>query len=226
MSDQLPEKRKETLPARAEHTPLYTLCRGLFGLLFHTITPVRFYGTEVLERINAPYILISNHKSAVDPFALAVPTKRYEIRFIGKRELTGNKLVEWAVKQLHMIPVSRHATDMGAMRACMQVLREGQVLGIFPEGTRHLPELMQTVESGAAMIALRAGVPIIPAYIDGRIAPFRKTRVYFGQPMEIADLKAQGMSSDTIHLLCDRIRDTFYAMRDAANQGKIAKKQR
>ena len=113
-----------------------------------------------------------------------------------------------------MIPVSRHATDMSAMRACMQTLKDGHVLGIFPEGTRHLPELMQTVESGAAMIALRANVPIIPVYLSGAVRPFRRIRVRIGQPMDIADIKAQGMSSDTIQQLCERIRETFYALRD------------
>ena len=217
MSDNLPQSPQKNLPAKVEHTPVYTLCRGIFGLLFHTLCPVRYYGLENINDAQAPYILISNHRAFVDPFALAVPTKRYEIRFIGKRELTKNKLLEWAVRHLHMIPVSRHATDMAAMRACMQVLKEGNVLGIFPEGTRHLPELMQTVESGAALIALRADVPLIPAYIDGRIRPFHKTRVYFGAPMQIDDLKAQGTNSDTVKQLCERIRQTFYAMRDAAN---------
>ena len=203
---------------KLERTPLYTICRGLFGLLFHTLCPVRYYNTQVLDQADAPYIIISNHNSAVDPFVLALPTKRYEIRFIGKRELTNNKLVEWAVKQLHMIPVSRHATDMSAMRSCMQVLRDGKVLGIFPEGTRHLPELMQNVESGAAMIALRANVPIIPVYLSGRVLPFHRVRVRVGTPMQIDDIKEQGVNSDTIKLLCERIRETFYAMRDADNQ--------
>ena len=205
---------------KIERTPVYTLCRIIFGALFHTIMPVRYFNAEALNGAEAPYIIISNHKSAIDPFVLAFPTKRYEIRFIGKRELTGNKILEWLVKSLHMIPVSRHATDMSAMRACMQALREGQVLGIFPEGTRHLPELMQTVESGAAMIALRANVPIIPVYINSRLRLFHRLRVRVGDPMQIDDIKAQGLNSDTIKMLCDRIRETFYALREADNQAQ------
>ena len=206
----------DNLPAKVEHTPLYTLCRGLFGLGFRTIAPVRYHHTEILDRLEAPYILMGNHRSFVDPFALAIPTKKYEIRFIGKREITKNKVVEWAVKQLHMIPVSRHATDMAAMRACMQVLKEGKVLGIFPEGTRHLKELMETVESGTALIALRAGVPLVPVYIDGRIRPFHRTDVYVGEPIPLEDLKAEGVNADTVRRLCERIRETYYALRDAA----------
>ena len=210
----------EKAPMKIEHTPLYTLCRGLFWLIFHTIAPVRFHNTAVLDRMEAPYIMMSNHRSAVDPFALAIPTKKYEIRFIGKRELTRSKIVEWAVRSLHMIPVSRHATDMAAMRHCMQVLKDKQVLGIFPEGTRHLKELMETVESGTALIALRAGVPLVPVYINGRIRPFHCTHVYVGEPMDIDDLKAQGVNSDVVKQLCQRIRETYYAMRDATGSAK------
>ena len=160
-----------------ERTPLYTFARGVFGVLFRTLMPIRYHGTDKLNRQDAPYILISNHQAAIDPFVLALPVRRYEIRFIGKREIIGHKLVQWAVTQLHMIPVSRGATDMGAMRACMSALKEGHVLGIFPEGTRKLPEMMQTVESGTGMIALRAGVPILPVYIQSKVRPFRDPRV-------------------------------------------------
>ena len=203
-----------------ERTPLYTFARGVFGVLFRTLMPIRYHGTDKLNRQDAPYILISNHQAAIDPFVLALPVRRYEIRFIGKREIVGHKLVQWAVTQLHMIPVSRGATDMGAMRACMSALREGHVLGIFPEGTRKLPEMMQTVESGTGMIALRANVPIVPVYIQSKVRPFHVTHVYVGDPMDIADIRAQGMSNDSIQQVCDRIRQTFYTMRDDVNCAK------
>ena len=203
-----------------ERTPLYTFARGVFGVLFRTLMPIRYHGTDKLNRQDAPYILISNHQAAIDPFVLALPVRRYEIRFIGKREIVGHKIVEWAVTQLHMIPVTRGATDMGAMRACMSTLKEGHVLGIFPEGTRHQPEMMQTVESGTGMIALRAGVPILPVYIHGKVRPFHVTHVYVGDPLDVSDIKAQGMSNDSIQQVCQRIRETFYAMRDRVNCAK------
>ena len=199
-------------PQKIEHTFLYTLCRILFGFAFHTFCPVRYHFTERIDAMNAPYLIISNHLSAVDPFVLAVATHRYEIRFIGKRELTKNKLLAGILNALHMIPVSRHSTDMSAMRACMQVLRDGQVLGIFPEGTRHLPSLMQTVESGAALIALRANVPLLPVYIDSRVRCFHRTQAWVGEPIDFSDLRAQGVNTDTVNLLCDRIRDTYLSM--------------
>ena len=209
----------ETAPKR-ERTAIYTLARIIFGFLFHTIFPLRFHNAQIVEEMQPPYIIMANHRSFADPMALAIKVKKYEIRFIGKRELAHGRLKSWLFSGLHMILVSRHATDMAAMRQCMQTLKEGHILGIFPEGTRHQPEMMQEVESGTAIIALRARVPLLPVYIDGKIRPFHVTHVYFGKPMELDDLYAQGVNNDTAQQLCQRIHDVFYAMRDEVHASK------
>lgn len=209
----------ETAPKR-ERTALYTLARIIFGFLFHTIFPLRFHNAQIADEMQPPYIIMANHRSFADPMALAIKVKKYEIRFIGKRELAHGRLKSWLFSGLHMILVSRHATDMAAMRQCMQTLKEGHILGIFPEGTRHQPEMMQEVESGTAIIALRARVPLLPVYIDGKIRPFHITHIYYGKPMELDDLYAQGVNNDTAHQLCQRIHDVFYAMRDEVHASK------
>ena len=209
----------EAAPKR-ERTAIYTLARIIFGFLFHTIFPLRFHNAQIVEEMQPPYIIMANHRSFADPMALAIKVKRYEIRFIGKRELAHGRLKSWLFSGLHMILVSRHATDMAAMRQCMQTLKEGHILGIFPEGTRHQPEMMQEVESGTAIIALRARVPLLPVYIDGKIRPFHLTHIYYGKPMELDDLYAQGVNNDTAHQLCQRIHDVFYAMRDEVHASK------
>lgn len=209
----------ETAPKR-ERTAIYTVARIIFGFLFHTIFPLRFHNAQIVEEMQPPYIIMANHRSFADPMALAIKVKRYEIRFIGKRELAHGRLKSWLFSGLHMILVSRHATDTAAMRQCMQTLKEGHILGIFPEGTRHQPEMMQKVESGTAIIALRARVPLLPVYIDGKIRPFHITHIYYGKPMELDDLYAQGVNNDTAHQLCQRIHDVFYAMRDEVHASK------
>ena len=209
----------EAAPKR-ERTAIYTLARIIFGFLFHTIFPLRFHNAQIVEEMQPPYIIMANHRSFADPMALAIKVKRYEIRFIGKRELAHGRLKSWLFSGLHMILVSRHATDMAAMRQCMQTLKEGHILGIFPEGTRHQPEMMQEVESGTAIIVLRARVPLLPVYIDGKIRPFHITHIYYGKPMELDDLYAQGVNNDTAHQLCQRIHDVFYAMRDEVHASK------
>lgn len=207
------DAEKSIAPEKKERTPVYSIARMLAWLLFHTVYFVRYHQTEKLS-LRAPYIMIANHKSALDPIVMAAPCKDYEIRFVGKKELTKNKLLAWVVGKLHMITIDRHNSDLAAMRQCSRALRENRVLGIFPEGTRHLPELMSEVETGTAVLALRANVPLLPVYIAGKLRPFHCTHVYVGDPMDISDLSAQGCDSQTAEKLTARIRQTFLTMRE------------
>ena len=204
----------QTVAPEKEKTFWYTMARFAAALLTHTIFPVKYHNLEEF-RLDAPYILMSNHKSALDPLVLAQPCKKYEVRFVGKKELTKKKWVAKLLeKGLHMITVDRHNTDLNAMRQCSRVLREGKVLAIFPEGTRHLPDLMSEVESGASVLALRANVPLLPVYISRKLSFLRMTHVYVGKPMDISDLSAQGMDAAVVEQLTQRIRATFLAMRE------------
>lgn len=196
---------------KTERTFWYTLARALFRLVF-LVCPLHFEHTERLNR-RAPYIVIANHLSWLDPMAIALICKRYEIRFLGKKELAASKLTAYLMHKLHMISVERHASDMQAMRACVKVLREGRVLGVFPEGTRHQKEMMGEVESGVSLLALRSQVPIVPVYIGGKIRPFHAVRVVVGEEIRYRDLIKKGSDKKTVDALTARIRRTFYQLR-------------
>ena len=193
------------------HSKLYEICRVLAWVLLHTILPVRY---EHLERIqgDAPFILISNHLSNMDPIVAALAVKRYQIRFLAKKELGKAGIANWFLSKLHAIFVDRHNSDMEAMRACVKAVREGNVLGIFPEGTRHHEGLMEEIESGVALIALRSGVPLIPVYIQGKLRPFRKLDVLIGEAIPMDDLRAEGVNSESCQKLLERITKTYAEM--------------
>ena len=210
---------KQQKAPKKERTFFYSLCRALSAFLGATFFPVRYHHRENLTA-KAPCILISNHQSWLDPLTLAVLYKDKQIRFVGKRELTQSKFGAWALDQLHMITVDRHNSDLAAMRQCMQALRDGHVLGIFPEGTRHLPDLMSQVETGTAVLALRAKVPLQPVYIDSKRRFLRVCHAYVGQPMDISDLCDQGYDAGVVEQLTARIRDTFLNMRDETQAEK------
>ena len=217
-----PEKaekmEKKPVSPEKERTFIYTLARIVACIGSHTIFPVRYHGKENYD-LKAPYITMSNHNSALDPLILAYPCKKYEVRFVGKKELAKVKWVSNLLnKGLHMITVDRHNSDLAAMRLCVKTLRDGYVLGIFPEGTRHHEDLMSEVETGAAVLALRAKVPILPVYIQSKPKLFRINHVYIGKPMDISDLAAQGFNTDVVETLCTRIRDTFHQMRRDAEK--------
>ena len=207
------EAQKAPVPPEQERTFVYTLARVVAAIGSHTLFPVKYHNRENFD-LQGPYIAMSNHNSALDPLILAYPCKQYELRFVGKKELASNKFTAWLLnKGLHMITVDRHNSDLAAMRQFIKTLRDGYVLGIFPEGTRHHEDLMSEVETGAAVLALRAKVPIVPVYISSKPRLFRVNHVYIGQPMPLDDLYAQGFNTDSVEALCARIRDTFLTMR-------------
>lgn len=197
--------------AQKKRNKPYQFVRGLAWFLSHTVMPVSFRDREKLN-MDAPYILIANHRSMLDPLYISYACKRHEIRWLGKKEIEKMPVISWFAKKMNMIHVDRHNTDMAAMRQCMGAVKGGEVLGIFPEGTRHQPSLMHEVESGTAFIALRAGVPLLPVYTTRKISFFRRAHTYVGNPMDISDLKAQGLNADTVNELCHRIQETFLAM--------------
>ncbi len=205
MSAQQTESRKHP------RTFLYSVGRGLIGALAHTVMPIRYTGAEKLNR-PGPWILISNHVSAWDPLAVAYPVRCQEVVFLGKKELAANPFTRWLMKALHMITVDRHAMDMEAMRACMRALKDGEVLGVFPEGTRHHEGTMRQMESGVALMALRARVPLVPVYVDRPCRLFRVTHVRAGEEIPTADLAAEGLSQETAARLMERIRETYRQM--------------
>lgn len=196
---------------------MYTLCRRFAWVVLHTVCPTTFHHTERIRDLEGPAIIISNHKSMLDPAAVALPVKR-EITFLGKKELTNNKLLEKFFAAVHMIVVDRHNSDMRAMRACVGALRKGELLGVFPEGTRHHTGLMDELESGVALMALQSRAPMYPVYITPRIAPFHRIHVYVGERIDFADLLEQGVNNETSKALLARITACYQDMARAAEK--------
>ena len=199
-------------PAREEKFGrFYSFACGLMRVVFKTLFPVKYHNLECAQ-LDAPFILIGNHSHLLDPLLIGVPVYRYQLHFLSKKELMNNRIMAWMLKKLNAIPVDRHNMDMGAMRASLKVLKEGHVLGIFPEGTRHKEGVMEDMESGVSMIALRSRARILPAYIASKPKLFRTTHVYFHEPVSIADIAAKGVNKDTCEEVSQRIAGIYREM--------------
>ena len=165
----------------------YYFFRALVIPLLHLLFPFRVTGRENIPSEGAA-ILCSNHVCMLDPLFIAVATRRY-IRYISKKELFDNKFLGWFFRHLGMFPVARGNADMSAMRTMMSVLKEGGVLGIFPQGHRYRQDDNRSLESGTAVIALRAHVPVIPIHVRGPVRLFRRNEIRIGGPVALDDLK-------------------------------------
>lgn len=188
----------------------YGTARALATVALHTVLPVRYHHAERLTG-EPPMIVIGNHQSWLDPVVIGFAIKKRQVTFMGKKELAANGLIRGILKEAGVILVDRHNTDMEAMRACMKALRGGEILGIFPEGTRHHEGVMREMETGVAMLALRSGAPVIPVLVP-RLRWFHTVDCYVGEAIPTSDLREQGVNTQTCQALMERISARYEAL--------------
>jgi 1-acyl-sn-glycerol-3-phosphate acyltransferase len=150
-------------------------------------------GEEHLPR-EGGFVLSANHMSNLDPWPLGIPLyPDRQLRFMAKAEMYRAPL-KWVLEPAGAFPVRRGMADEEAMQRAIELAQAGEVVAIFPEGTRRnkgSKKHKARPRSGAARVALAAGVPLVPAAIGGtesllRLGPLR---VAYGPPVEVDDLK-------------------------------------
>jgi len=175
-------------------TPLYNLIGVLSTPVLYGLYRLRARGLENLPR-DGGYVLACNHVSNFDPWAIGVPLwpKRF-LRFMAKSELYWWPLT-LVLNSVGAFPVRRGQRDVAAIETAVRLAREGHPVAMFPEGTRRTKGLVKRFEArprtGAARIALEAGVPLVPAAVAGtdRLLRLGKLRIAYGPPVEIDDLR-------------------------------------
>ena len=185
-------------------TDVTPLIRGLaFGarVLARSITRVRIEGDFDAIPREGPVILAANHISNADPVlvgAWLTPRLGRRIHWLGKKEMFDWPVVGWVARNGGIVPVDRDGADVEAFRTASRVLEAGEVLMVFPEGTRSPTAELQPPKDGLAMLALRTGATIVPIGISntdrlwpkGRPVPRPGGHVSMrvGAPFRIADL--------------------------------------
>ena len=176
----------------------YAAVRGLLAFLCRLVTRYSVIGRRNIPREGA-FVLAPIHRSNIDtPLAAALTRRR--LRFMGKDSLWKWGPVGWVLSALGGFPVSRGTADREALKRCVAVLENGEPLVLFPEGTRQSGPTVMPLFDGAAYIAVKAGVPIIPVGIGGseRVMPKgskmirpRKCVMIVGEPITV-ELDAEG----------------------------------
>ncbi|MEX2194197.1 MAG: lysophospholipid acyltransferase family protein [Thermoleophilaceae bacterium] len=175
--------------------PLYFVVRMLITPFLRLWFRMHIGGAEHVPAGGAA-IVAPNHKSFFDSFFIALATKRH-LRFMGKTELfeggKGRLLV-----RLGAFPVRRGESDADALETAREILRQGGLLALFPEGTRvRDPATLGSPRRGAGRLAIEAGAPLIPAAITGTERLFwhgipkpRRVQVSFGEPIDVRQLES------------------------------------
>jgi 1-acyl-sn-glycerol-3-phosphate acyltransferase len=115
---------------------------------------------------SGPAIIASNHRSFLDPFVIGTMSMR-PIYYVAKSELFRNPVLAWFLSALGAFPVERGAGDRDAIRTAKELLARGELVLIFPEGTRTRPGPLGHPRRGVGRLALESGAPVIPVAING-----------------------------------------------------------
>src|SRR6266508_1936464 len=166
------------------------------------LVPIRVEGREHLPA-TGPYILVSNHISMYDPFAiefaLGVP-----IRYMAKRELFAVPVLGFMLRAIGNFPVRRGESDRRAIGTALRVLEAGQPLGFFPVGTRSKDGSLRRGKPGIGFLARRSGASMVPVAVTGtpqagvRIPPRGDIVVRVGPPFTLADLDGRALDDQAL----------------------------
>ncbi len=161
--------------------------RPTIGGLVNLVTSLRVYGKERIPA-NGPIVFCFNHFSWLDPWAFGSVIPR-TIYYVAKEEAHANPLIGPFIRFFGTSSIRRGESDREAIRIMREVVRRGDALGMFPEGTRQEREPGPLLP-GAPMIAVQEGVRILPAAIHGsqdwRLGNFHPVSLAFGEPLDVS----------------------------------------
>ncbi|WP_424766093.1 lysophospholipid acyltransferase family protein [Paenibacillus sp. sgz302251] len=181
---------------------LYVFFRSLLNAIYTLLFRLEARGTENIPTEGA-VILASNHISNFDPPTVGIKVKR-KVHFMAKEELFKVPVFGSLIRAFGAFPVKRGGVSKDAIKSAITMLKDGNMLGIFPEGTRN--NQSGAAKKGAAMIAVRSGAVIVPVAIIGRYKPFSKMTVCYGKPIDLS-----AIIEDTSSDMLDRVTEAIMA---------------
>lgn len=180
------------LKRRLEVT-FYHVAKFVVSCIFYPLYRIEVIGKENIPK-EGPVIICSNHISNLDPPVVGITSPR-DIHFMAKDELFEKKWLDKLLRGIQAFPVKRGMIDRNALRKGLKVLRNNQVLGLFPEGTRSRTGKLGKPLAGAGFFALRSEAVVIPCAIIGPYRPFKKLKVIYGAPLNMEYYRAEKKSA-------------------------------
>lgn len=191
----------------------YAIVRAILNFFFFVIFGLKVEGRENVPRTGA-IIVAPNHKSYWDPPVVGVAFNTRIIHYMAKEELFKNPFFGWLIRQFGTFPVKRGSVDRAAVRQAIKEIKEGNPLGIFPEGTRIKREGLGRFHTGMASLALMTGTPVIPVAVLGTMDLSRKNgplAVLIGKPIEV---KKQRPTDEKVAELNDIVKAEIQKLMD------------
>lgn len=186
--------RSRGVPVRGRGDPaLYAALRIFTACVFVPAFRYRVSGGDHMPAEGGA-ILAVTHKSWWDPVFAGMASRR-PLRFLAKSELFGSRPFAALITSLGAFPIARGAADHEALRRAVEIVDDGGILLMFPEGTRHHDDVVHEFHPGIGMLAVRSGAPVLPMAVKGtahltrhRIPVFPQVRVRIGPPVDLSGL--------------------------------------
>ncbi len=188
------------------------IIKGFLHGLLRIVYRVKITGKENVLK-EGGCIIAANHIHALDPAVILLTNKR-AVKYMAKEELFKNPILRWLAKTFGIFPVKRDGKDLEAIKTSLRILKRKEILGIFPEGTRNGLRKGKKVKNGAVLIAMKAGVPIIPAGISGSYKPFCKIKLNYGKPIYYDKYKEEEQTKELADKLTKELMDEIVRLRD------------
>jgi len=175
----------------------YSLVKSFARLVFVTVYRIRSYGDNFVPETGGALVL-SNHQSNLDPMAIGVVCRR-RLNYVARKTLFRFPPLRWLMNSLDAISIDREGSGFGGLKETLKRLKRGEMVLLFPEGTRTADGEVQSMKPGFCAIARRAGVPLVPVALDGSFQAWPRNqrfprrsviRVQFGEPIEPAAIQA------------------------------------
>lgn len=183
-------------PIKMGEPIVYDVGRVICRIATSTLLDLKVFGTHHVPA-HGGALLLANHQSYLDPVVIGTRLQR-RLCFLAKSELFESKIFGRLIRSLNAYPIRQGAGDVGAMRETIRLLNEGQVLTVFPEGTRTETGQLQPLQPGFALVVRKTKVPVIPVAIHGSYTAWPRgstipkpcpVSVCFGPPMPLHNLK-------------------------------------
>jgi 1-acyl-sn-glycerol-3-phosphate acyltransferase len=181
-------------------------------VILSLIFRIRWHNRENMPEKGAG-LLFANHIGQLDMFFIATGIKRW-IYWISKEELFKNPLLGAWLRGVGAFPVKRSTSDIRSARTVFKLLKEGKVVGIFPEGTRQKRWKgdLKSVKSGVALFALKADVPLIPVAIKGDYKLFGRIDIYCGKPYRLDEHRGKKYTRKELTEISRNIMMNIYSL--------------
>lgn len=194
---------------------LRKICVFLVHIFSIIVFRVKTIGEENVPKDGA-YIMCANHQSNWDGPILASSTKR-KMHIMAKEELFKNKFFKWFLKKCLVFPIKRGKMDLDSMKYSLKVLKDKEILMLFPEGTRNGMAKHGKSQNGAAFMTLRTGVPVIPVAIIGKMKPFHKVIIHYGKPLDFSEYKTNKPEKEILERVSKEIMDSIIMLTNQHN---------